>query len=215
MTIVFVTAHDPQTAANLAIAQLIGSPSDLNILGANATRANLLQMLGAAVGPQSLFCMSHGSRDALLDDVRMGALQATDAELLETCKVFAWACNTGARLGHVVSQAGGIWWGYDCPITAPDDRPKFIQIFVGIFSAIKGSFAACEDEASVDALLLHIKSLCDAALAALDKMGAQNDLDAFSLYSCCNQIWSRLSVWLAHRPDPCRHPKAPLPFIEL
>ncbi|MFH7040776.1 hypothetical protein ABT392_00410 [Paucibacter sp. JuS9] len=209
MTIVFVTAHDTQTAANLAIAQLIASPGDINIFGANATRANLLQTLASAIGPQSLFCMSHGSRDALLDDVRMGALQANDAELLGTCKVFAWACNTGARLGHVVAQAGGIWWGYDCPITAPDDRPMYTPIFAGIFAAIKTAFAACEDEASVAALLLHIQGLCEAALAALDQMGAQHDFDSFSIYSCCNQIWSRLSVWLAHQPNPSRHPMAP------
>lgn len=214
MTIVFVTSHDPQTAANLAIAQLIASPEDLNIFGANATRANLLQMLSTTAGSE-LFCMSHGSRDALLDDVRVGALEAKDAGPLKTCKVFAWACHTGARLGYVVSRSGGIWWGYDCAITAPDDRTAYAPIFASVFSEIKKSFAACEDEKSAHALIKHIHELCEAALVALDEMGAQDDVDSFSLYSCCNQIWSRLSVWLAHQTNPCRHPIAPPPFIEL
>ncbi|AEF90623.1 hypothetical protein DelCs14_3631 [Delftia sp. Cs1-4] len=215
MTIVFVTAHDPQTEANLSIARLITAPDDLNIFGEDATRANLIQILSTAAGSRPLFCMSHGSRDAVLDDVHVGALQAKDARLLESRKVFAWACHTGARLGHSVGQSGGIWWGYDCAITAPDNRVKYAKIFATIFSEIKESFAACENEESAYALIQRIRELCEAALEALDKMGAKYDEDSFSLYSCCNQIWSRLSVWLAHQTNPCRHPMAPSPFIEL
>lgn len=213
MTILFVTAQDYQTQANLTIAQKIAANTDQPLFGASANRAMLLNLVLNPQHDRTVFSMSHGSRTAVIGHDDSPALHEGDGNALYGFSVFAWACHTGATLGHSLAQAGVTWWGYDCAVTAPDSRIQFQDIFANVFGVVKCKFVSGVDVNSVNNALMDIQLACDTALKELDSCQAFNDVDAFSLYSCCNQLWRSLSVWLAGSKDPCRHPDAPPAFI--
>lgn len=215
MTIVFVASNDAATCANLAIAQTFSSEADWQLFGAAATRVGLHDALVAQEHDRTAFLMCHGNKWAVLDNDGAPAVEAADSAALINFKVFAWACHTGATLGYSLSQLGVTWWGYDCAITAPDGREPYSKIFSLVFGTTKALFPNGVDDLSVGGILEEIRVACEVALMTLDQANAHLDEDAFSLYSCCNQLWQRLSVWLAGQPVPCRHPLAPLAYIDI
>lgn len=213
MTIFFVVANDPQTRANLAVAQKISSNTDVALFGESAIREKLHAALD--VHDRTIFSMSHGRTTSIVDNDGHPALEEGDGNLLAGFRVFAWACHTGANLGKKLSEADVIWWGYECPVTAPDDRDQFIDLFADILGTAKNSFISGLDTQSIHDTIEKIKQACDKALIMLDELEAYNDLEAFSLYSCCNQLWQRLLVWIPKYSDPLKHPNAPPAYIDL
>ena len=214
MTIFFVTAHDDATNANRVMANYVCKPHDLQLYEISAVRSSLLNALTDG-SHSTAFLMSHGKPYGIVGNDNIFAINENDGSTLANFKVFAWACWTGSRLGHYISLQGGIWWGYDCRVTAPDERPKFAKIMAPFFQTAKDNFGNGIDAHSILTILNQIQSKCIQALNDLDAIDAHLDEDGFSLYSCCNQFWERLSVWMVGMDMPFRHPAAPPPFIDL
>jgi hypothetical protein len=213
MTIFFVTHSDSQTAANLAVAKKIAAHTDIKLFGCDALRDRLHgQLLGER---RSIFSMSHGSRFAIIDSNGVEAVVEDDGRALIGFKVYAWACLTARFLGGVLAQKDIHWWGYDASITAPDDRQEYLDIFAEVMSIAKNNFEYGIDHSSVQIVLGLIKDACHAAEKKLDSVGAGEDEDAMSLYSCCYQIWSRLCIWLPGAQQPIKHGEAPPAFIDM
>lgn len=215
MTVFFVASHDEATHANLAVAQQIDATTDRILFGADATRAGLHEALTLEPNDRTAFLMGHGSKDALYDSHEAVAVQATDSPIFQNCRVFAWACFTGARLGHTMAQNAVTWWGYDCAVTAPDGRPQFAEVFAEIFEVVKRQFSDAMDAQSVHMVIEQIRVACESAAEKLDELQANYDAEAFALYSCCRQIWQRLSVWLTGYQAPLRHDFAPPAYIDI
>ena len=216
MTICFVTDHDPPTFSNLSIAKKVVSAGDLSLFGASATRLKLHEMNAAEAPERAIFAMGHGGRDALFDNFGMPALHAADVSTFEGRRIFAFACHTSTRLGHEMAKGGVTWWGYDCAVTAPDERASYAAVYIRLFKCVKTSFPSGVDESTVNRVLVKIQKACLRASEQLDKLGANDDDDATSLYSCCDQVWKRLSVWLMGScMQPITHPSAPPPYIDI
>lgn len=213
MSIFFVTNSDTQTAANLAIAKKIAANTDVKLFGRDASRDRLYdQILG---DKRTIFSMSHGSRLAIIDNDGVEAVVENDGRALSGFKVYAWACLTARFLGGALAQQDIHWWGYDASITAPDDRQEYIDIFAEVMSTAKNNFEHGFDESSVQKILDVIKDACHKAENQLDSIGATEDEDAISLYSCCYQMWSRLCIWLPGAQNPIKHREAPPAYIDM
>ncbi|MBB4192210.1 hypothetical protein GGE45_004397 [Rhizobium aethiopicum] len=209
MTIFFVSSTDPATQANHAIALQMLEQNDVTLFAADATRARLHSEFQAAPEDNLVFAMSHGSPNALWDSNGEEALSADDAANLQGYNIFCWACHTAKELGQSFAAYGSTWWGYDCAITAPDPRPPYSTVFRDILLNLKQSFPAGVDAASVAAVFATTRAACVDAETRLEEIGASDDDDAMSIYSCCNQIWQHLCVWLAGQGQPIFHPDAP------
>ena len=214
MTVIFVTAHDVATQSNLIVAQNMSATADLSLFAQDATRAQLYGSLNPQTD-RTIFVMTHGGKNAVFDNNCMPAIDAADGDALSGYKIFAWACHTGASLGFSMAQQGVTWWGYDCAVTAPDGRASFAGIFAQIFATAKSQFPKGIDPSSIAAVLEEIRLACEVALLQFDQLGAQDDDESFSLYSCCNQLWQRLSVWLSGQNKPNRHVLAPPAYIDI
>ncbi|TCA97406.1 hypothetical protein E0H65_14135 [Rhizobium leguminosarum bv. viciae] len=209
MTIFFVSSTDQATQANHEIASQMLAQTDVAIFAADATRARLHSELQTVPRNNLVFAMSHGSPNALWDAHGEEALSTGDAINLPGYKIFCWACHTAKELGQSFAAHGSTWWGYDCAITAPDARPPYSGVFRDILLTLKQSFPTGVDAASVAAVLAAVKTACVNAETQLEELGASDDDDAMSIYSCCNQIWQHLCVWLAGQGQPIVHPDAP------
>lgn len=209
MTIFFVSSTDPATQANHAIALEMLVQSDVALFEAEATRARLHSEFQIAPPDNLIFAMSHGSPEALWDANGEAALSAADAANLQGYKIFCWACHTARELGQSFAAHGSTWWGYDCAITAPDARPPYAIVFRDLLLNLKQSFPTGIDSASVVAVLTAIRNACVDAETRLEELGASDDDDAMSIYSCCNQMWQHLRVWVAGHGQPMIHPDAP------
>lgn len=208
MKIFFVSSGDSATDANLNIAHKITLAEDITIFADAAIRTNLHQLIEAHDGEKILFSMTHGSNDSISDTVGNDALNRSDVAICDGYQIFAWACHTGRALGSHYAQNGATWWGYDCAITAPDDRNEFIDIFSNLIRDIKSTFANGIDQQSVLLALENIKAACHTAEAELYTIGAQNDQYAMSLFCCCRQTWQHLRVWLSGSANSISHPNA-------
>lgn len=209
MTIFFVSSSDAATQANHNIALQMLEENDLTLFAANATRARLHFECQSNPPQKHIFAMGHGSPAAVLDSNGEAALSEADAMNLTNYKIFCWACFTAKTLGGTFAAHGSTWWGYDCAITAPDDRPLFSVVFRDLLMLLKQNFPSGIDQISVGNVFDAIKAACFGAEARLEELGASDDSDAMSLYSCCNQMWQHLCVWLAGQEEPIVHPDAP------
>ena len=215
MTIGFIAGGDPALDANLAVAQPLLEIFGCSAIGNRATRTALLELLEEYPDEVSIFSMSHGSLSHIVGADKSHVITQYDFQTLNDFRVFAWACLTGARLGYLLSRHNTVWWGYDCAVTAPDGRPEYAPIFRRIFSEIINIFPPV---ASIDAgknAIIAIKALCEDAAQHLDETDAGNDENAFALYACTRQIWSRLSLWIPGQPGPIRHPFAASAYVDL
>ncbi|EPQ5994988.1 TPA: hypothetical protein QHK14_003377 [Klebsiella pneumoniae] len=213
MTIFFVTNSDSQTAANLAVAKKIAANTDIKLFGCDALRDKLHNELSGK--KRAIFSMSHGSRLAIIDSDGNEAIVEHDGDALSGYKVYAWACMTAQSLGGTLAQENIHWWGYDAAITAPDDREKYLDIFSEVISTAKNNFEDGVDHSSIQRILDLIKDACDTAQEQLDSIGAIDDENAMSLYSCCHQIWARLCIWLPGAQQPIKHRNAPSAYIDM
>lgn len=209
MTIFFVSSTDPATQANHAIALQMREQSDLILFAADATRARLHSEFQNNTLNNLIFAMSHGSPHAVLDSNGEPALSASDAVNLHGYKIFCWACHTAKGLGETFAAHGSTWWGYDCAITAPDERAPYSTVFRDLLLGLKQAFPTGVDPVSVADVFTAIKDACIDAETRLEELGASDDNDAMSIYSCSNQIWQHLSVWLAGQGQPITHHEAP------
>ncbi|EPL09852.1 hypothetical protein [Pseudomonas sp. CF150] len=211
--IFFVTAYDEATRANHAIARRMIIDSDINLLEFDAVRFNLKANLCSSEG--AIFSMAHGRTIAVIDNNGEYALHEADASLLVGFKVFAWGCHTSTTLGYKMSRSDVVWWGYDCAVTAPDDRIQYIDVFVRVFDSIKKLFVKGVNKLSVLDILEQIRILCVAAEEEFNILIEDDSCESFAVFSCCNNIWRQLLVWLPALSAPLRHPLAPAPYIEL
>ncbi|WP_095159881.1 hypothetical protein [Pseudomonas sp. Irchel 3E13] len=213
MTIFFVTNSDSQTADNLAVAKKIAAHTDIKLFDGDALRDRLHdQLLGEK---RAIFSMSHGSSVAIIDTDGIGAVVENDGGALAGFKVYAWACQTANFLGGVMAQKNIHWWGYDASITAPDGRKEYLDIFAEVMSVAKNNFEDGIDHSSVEKILDLIKEACHAAEKKLDSFESIEIEDVISLYCCCQQIWSRLCVWLPGEKQPIKHKDAPPIYINM
>lgn len=213
MTIFFVTNSDSQTAANLAVAKKIAANTDIKLFGCDALRDRLHNELSGE--KRTIFSMSHGSRVAIIDSDGVEAVSEHDGYALSGYKVYAWACMTAQFLGGAMAKEDIHWWGYDAAITAPDDREKYLDIFSEVISIAKNNFENGVDHSSIQRILDLIKDACHTAEKKLESVGANDDDDAMSLYSCCHQIWARLCIWLPGAEKPIKHRDAPPAYIDM
>jgi len=204
--IIFASAHDEATRANHAVALRLRSPGDLFLGAEEATRDGLRGALEQRDEP--LFAMSHGVANKLWAQGREAsppALVVEDDSLskLGGRPVFAHACLTGRDLGRSASRSGSVWWGYDIKVNAPEDHPQLIDVFVGVFDLIKGSFASARAEGEQDELFRTLSERCDEALAKLDELYDQGAVDVpFSAHQCLLQIRDDLLVWVPGNDEP-------------
>jgi len=115
--ILFVPGSDEPTNANLDIGKRLAN-GHIHLLAEKAIRSNLIELLHELKN-ESLFSMSHGKSDMLLDNNRETAIGIDDKHLFTNRVVYAWACHTGSNLGKHIADNNGIWWGYTGAVTAP------------------------------------------------------------------------------------------------
>ena len=218
--IVFVPAYDEPTRANQAVARDLPRGLDIDVgdgwlkdtyrllLGAHATRANLLNVLEAR--PEPLFAMAHGRPHCLLGQGHDQALLAQDAPILEQRPVFAFACHTAAQLGRAMAGQGVTWWGYIIEVSAPDDRELLRPLFVSIFAYIRSAFVDAGSPAGRLDVLMRTKALCDHAAETVDTLADDDPaLDVMDALRSLRDIWQLLRIWSPGAESPERHPHAP------
>lgn len=208
MTIFFVSSMDAATQANHAVALEMLAQSDTPLFAADATRARLHSEIQTDRPDNLIFAMCHGSPHAIWDSNGEEALTAADAANLEDYKIFCWACHTAKELGQSFSANGSTWWGYDCAITAPDERQPYLSVFRDVLQVLKNIFPTGVDDVSVAAVFMAAKAACANAETRLEALGASDDDAAMSIYSCCNQMWQHLCVWLGGQDQMIAHPDA-------
>lgn len=216
MSIFFVTDHDAATKCNHAVAMKMTAVSEVRLFSDQATAETLRLELANHGNDKTAFLMSHGRPTHIVGNDNEVALEQSDLAQLAQWNIFAWACWTSCRLGYHLAQQDVIWWGYDCAITAPDPRPKYIDVYVDLFNFVKDGFFKASTSEDILEFIHRIKDEVDLAVQKLDVL-TQNDPPEtiLSLYSCCEQLWKALRVWLDKAEQPVRHPFAPEPYLEL
>ena len=142
--ILFVSSHDEPTRANHAVGSQLAETGDTFLGADRATRVELHKVLETCDAP--LFAMTHGRIDTLWaqhKEKQPAALLADtpgDIALLGTRPVFAHACWTARDLGRTACAGGCFWWGFQIPVSAPDDGEFATPLFVELFRFIKRSF---------------------------------------------------------------------------
>ena len=204
--IIFASAHDEATRANHAVAVRIRSADDLFLGEERATPEELRDALQQRDEP--LFSMSHGDVDKLRAQGGKEKLPALAVEDDSLCKlggrpVFAHACLTGRALGRSASQSGSVWWGYDIPVTAPEEHPGIVDVFVGVFAFLKESFSAARSAYEQDQLFRNLYERCDKALDKLYEIQEQGGVEVpFGAHQCLIQIQNDLLVWVPGQDEP-------------
>ncbi len=137
--ILFVPGYDEATKANLDIGKQLAD-GHIALLAEKAIRSNLIELL-RTLENESLFSMSHGKYDMLLDNNSETAISIDDKPLLTNRTVYAWACHTGSNLGeHIADNNNAVWWGYTGAVTAPSTSEPFYQKQKEVFRFIQNSF---------------------------------------------------------------------------
>lgn len=218
--IFFVPGYDPQTRANLAIAQRLvprDPEGDTRLFDSAAQRAALVNALSTRASP--IFAMSHGRQDRLLAQGGKPAIEESDTPLLSLLvgqSVFAYACHTATRLGRVASEHGATWWGYTGKVQCPVDTPPFDRIFVELFQLVLEHFWTSASHDARSAFLDEFKSRCDLAAREIDEIGDEYpDVDTFSAQLCALHVWDRLRIWVKGADGPEQHPEARPPTLIL
>ncbi|MBY5367823.1 hypothetical protein [Rhizobium leguminosarum] len=209
MTIFFVTLTDEPTRANHAVALSMVEQGDVTLFAANATRFRLHSEVQRNGHDRKIFAMSHGSEDTVVDAAGNAALSTADATQLIGYKIFSLACLTGRALGRDFAANGSTWWGYDTVINAPDERSPYSGVFSELLLVLKRNFPNAVDALTTAQVLAIIKDACTEAMKRLHELGASQDRHAMAMYSCCNEIWQHLCVWLAGESTPILHPDVP------
>lgn len=206
MKIFFVTAYDEQTHANLRIANGIVEQTDTFLSEEHATREELHRCM-MENKYREIMIMSHGDDGVVEDNNKGYAISEDDCEIFKEVKIYIWACNTGRRLGSLMSNYNSICWGYNNPVTAPSSNNEHDVFFIPLFKEIKNIFSHGNDENSILDIINKIKDKCDQTLEMIDDYDELNEMDdIISLYSCCNNVWSNLIVW--HESKKIQHPLA-------
>ena len=211
-TILFATNYDEPTEANSTVAERIAVAHDVVLLGVAATREALIGAINAQAFP--LFVMAHGSHTSIYETHEDEALGVGDCHLVEGRTLFAWACNTAKSLGRSAADAGGVWLGYDCLLTAPEATEPFLEPFANVFRWIKDNFHAviCAETASAFLNELHLK--CVELERVLDALLYVHGGDLFGPLSCCRQMWQQLRVWIPGRELPVSHERSAAAYID-
>lgn len=208
MKILFVTAYDSQTQANLSVANEIVENNEFFLSKAEATREVFYNKFPTLTNGQ-LMIMSHGDNTLVRDNNREIIITYEDLEKFNNTKFYLWACNTGKDLGAKISQNNNIWWGYDCPITAPINNDKYIPLYVKAFKVIKSKYVLGTNEEDIRQILDDIKKVCEDIDYQIDDLDPQAELsDLMQIYSCFRNMWANLVVWLNPQTG-IKHPEAP------
>jgi len=212
--IVFIPGYDEPTKANLAIGkQLIDG--HLALVAQEATRNNLLDLLNK-FRKESLFSMSHGKQDKLLDNNSEPAITIGDEYLFSNRITYAWACHTGTNFGKRISDHDGIWWGYTGKVTAPSISEPFRQKQEEVFRFIQNHFDKIKTPQEIIDMINIIKCKCDEMISIFDEIILSDTEDTMEIYSCSNHIWERLLVWHPLTNEiPLKHEKSKGVLLEL
>ncbi|SDY53505.1 hypothetical protein [Acinetobacter kyonggiensis] len=216
MKILFVTSYDEQTSANLLIANNILDGDEVFICEKQANRESFYSRF-PHLNNAYLMIMSHGDSCLVLDNNKEVIISLDDFDKFSNTKFFLWACNTSRILGEKISQNSNIWWGYNCPITAPINDEKYKDFYIRIFRIIKSRYVDGIDESTVHQILNEIKSICDEINQQLDNMiesGLVEIQDSMSIYSCFRNIWANLVVWLSPQ-NSIKHSEAPEGLLDI
>jgi hypothetical protein len=216
MSIFFVTDHDVATKCNYSVALMMDSAADQKLMGPDASAEALRLELSNHRGVKTAFLMSHGKPTHIVDNFSRSALEISDSAMLDQWRIFAWACWTSCKLGYHIGNQGVIWWGYDCKITAPDIRPEYVDLYVGLFNFVKSGFAQASTSDDVLDFINDLKNEVDLVVQELDVLTRNEPPHTIlSLYSCCEQLWKALRVWMNGAQEPLLHPYAPVPYIDI
>lgn len=211
--IIFVTAYDEATEANLAVARLLTN-SNQQIFAQHATRDALWQALMQS-GNASIFAMSHGRRQFLRAHLGNAphALMLGDERALGLRRVFAWACLTSADLGVAAAKEGVIWFGFPVKIAAPSNNPRLQSMLAHVLQIVINGLDGVHDETTCRALLDQLVEYANNALLKIDILLESNELPESEYDSvvqqCFEQFQLRLEAWLPGYSEPVRPTRAP------
>lgn len=162
----------------------------------------------------SVFIMSHGSKDAVFFREGERALNCDDASTLTEKKFFVFACHTATKLGKTMADNTNTWWGFTGAISAPDSENEAQEIIKSVFQYVLENFDRENmiSKQEIHKVLLEIKELCNMINHELDKVG--DDLDYLGTRLCLEHFWNRLRVWYKEEMlEPIKHPDAPEPLL--
>jgi len=216
MKILFVTSYDEQTNANLLIANNILDGSEVFICEEQANRESFYARFPYLKNAY-LMIMSHGDSNLVRDNNKELIISLEDFDKFSDTKFFLWACNTSRELGATISKNNNVWWGYNCPVTAPINDENYKDFYIRIFRLIKSRYVDGIDESTVHQILNEIKSICDEINQQLDNMienGLMEIQESMSIYSCFRNIWANLVVWL-NPHNSIKHSEAPEGLLEI
>jgi hypothetical protein len=201
--IVFAPSYDEATQANHAVARRLCEGADEFLGGDSATHLRLTESL--ATRSVDIFALSHGEPDALLAQGGRGAPRAlsTKSNVLSSLRdrcIFIHACYTARELGPAAARAGGLFWGYDRAVNAPESEPPLVDVFVTVFTFIKTSFIGVRSPTQIDAFFTALQVVCENARNDLDR--DKDNLGPLSAHQCLLQIQNDLRVWRPGAAEP-------------
>jgi hypothetical protein len=200
--LVFIPTYDDQTRDNWSVADGILPVEVLLLFADSATRDNLLRALEQE---ETVFVMSHGDENAIMESSNSEAFSSADVPQFPNKQAFVYACDTVHELGESFKNNGSIYWGYNTtilsPVTEPDAKKRLFQ---RIFSFIIQQFTDCRSEEAIHQFLKNLKNLCDSARNEL------NTIEPFDLssHAAIRDIWNRLRVKHFEYSQPFAHPEA-------
>jgi len=209
--IVFVTAYDEATKANLSVGKPLAEDHRHVLLEEQATKKNLIALL-EKYPYEPLFAMSHGSEQAEFyghdGHKRELAINIDDVELFKNRKSYVYACHTGAEgnLGSNVSKKGGTWWGYSSRVTAPSSVKCICEKQEKLFSFIQNEFENKHDENEIKEMLNELKTRCEEVDKCVEQECPENI--TLEVIMSIKNIWQYLCVWHPSSGKAIKHDDA-------
>ena len=211
--ITFITNYDDNTNCNYAAYCHFSISPSLELLESNAIALRLNQE--SLSERRNIFAMSHGTKDELKDQDRIGAIDAQNISNFSAVNVFSYACDTSLHLGSLAAAADCTWFGYIDRINVPEPDEELVSMYKNIFEFIIANFPNAICRISIAVFINDLKELCDTKVDELDAMNTNNSSyePTSGAYQSVHQLWGKLQVWLAGDSSPIMHSEASPPIF--
>lgn len=211
--ITFITNYDDNTNCNYAAYCHFAIFPSLELLESNAIASRLSQE--SLSERRNIFAMSHGTKDELKDQDRIGAINAQNISNFSTISIFSYACDTSINLGSLAATADCTWFGYIDRINVPEPDQELISMYKTLFEFIITYFPTATTRNSIVEFINNLKELCDIKIDELDTFNTDNSSyePTSGAYQSVHQLWSKLQVWLANDGSAIMHSEASPPIF--
>ncbi|MER8461019.1 hypothetical protein NKI34_31740 [Mesorhizobium sp. M0700] len=207
--IVVVTDSDEATASNTAVCQHLHANNGLQLWGAAAVRPSLIPLAEAAEN-EPMLLVGHGSETEFLGNDGMAAVTRDDGQLLAGRTTIAIACKTGGALGRKVALDGGIWCGFEGPISCLVGDDDVIHHFRSIPDFFMANVHLLADQATATVFVDGYSDMMRGIISALEDLA---DTPRIEPIVAARWFRERLRVWLPAQLQPLEPEGASRPSL--